>query len=113
MPVSETPSREISLELVELVVQDVLDRADLAGAVLVGDLEQARLGLLEQLAGPGPGTAKTLSWMSRVVVEQPAQQRVLLDDLRVVAGVARRGHEVRQRVDVRGAARLLELALLA
>src|SRR5881628_2958251 len=44
------------LELVQLVVEDGLDRAELAGAVVVGDLEELGLGLLEQLlrrAGEG------------------------------------------------------------
>ncbi len=50
------PLARDQLELVELVVEDVLDRAQLAGAVLVGDPEERALRLLEQLVGGARGS---------------------------------------------------------
>jgi hypothetical protein len=92
-------------------VQHVGYRAQLAGAVLVRDVEQAALGLFQQL---GYRTLKREDLVLNIARrrQEPAHERVLLDDLRVVADVARRGDQVRQRVDVRGAARVLEAALL-
>ena len=97
------------LELVELVVEDRLDRAHLAGVLVVGDLVHRLLGLLDQVAGLALDGERLLLDVARGV-EQTAQERVLLDDLRVVARVPRRRDEVGERVHEGRAARLLELA---
>ena len=75
------------LEAVDLLGEDVGDLAEVAGPVLVGDLEQERLGLLDQLAGLALALVDGLLDPVRGV-QQAAQERVLLDDPRVVAGVA-------------------------
>ena len=78
------------LELVDLVVEDVADLAEVVGLLLVRDLEEQPLGVLDQ----GPRLAVALR--DRLLdllggaLEAP-HQRVLLDDLRVVLGAARRG----------------------
>ena len=51
VPVTSRPSREISLEPVELLVQDVVDRPQVARVLVVSDLEQRRLRLLHELGG--------------------------------------------------------------
>ena len=97
------------LELRELVVEDGLDRADIARAIVVRDLVERGLRALEQLVGlAGEPVDVLLDAAGRV--EQPTQHRMLLDDAPVVPRVRRCGHKSRQRVDVGRAARLLELA---
>ena len=76
------------LEAVDLVAEDLGDPAEVAGALLVGDLEQQALGALDQLLRLALAVVDRLLDLLRGR-EQPPQQRVLLDDLRVVAGVAR------------------------
>ena len=50
VPVSPTSVLRELLELVDLVVEDRLERAHLGRAAVVADLEQHRLGALDQLA---------------------------------------------------------------
>ena len=90
-------------------MEDVLDLAELARALVVGDPEQRCLGLLHQLARVA-GDAEDLVLDLARRTEQAAQQRVVLDDPAVVADVARSRDHARQRVHVSRAARLLELA---
>ncbi len=69
-------------------MQDFRDALEVLGLILVGHLEQQRLGALDQLRG-----------LPLVIVhglldllggrEQPPEEGVLLDDVRVVARVAR------------------------
>jgi hypothetical protein len=75
----------------------------------VRDLVHRLLRLLDQLAGLALDRKRLLLDVAGCV-EQPPQERVLLDDLRVVPGVAGGRDEVRKRVHVGRAARLLELA---
>ena len=49
VPVMSEVAAGERLELVDLVVEDLADLAEVAGALLVGDLEQQALGLLDQL----------------------------------------------------------------
>ena len=100
------------VELVELDAEDRLERAEVAGLLGAGDVEEQHLGLLDEIL------RLALAALDRLLdplrgAEQPPQHRVLLDDLGVVAGVAgdrgRRG----ERVDDVLAAGLLELALAA
>jgi hypothetical protein len=94
------------LETVDLVAQDLRDAPEVARALLVGDLEQQALGPLDELVRlPLPIVDRLLDALrSR---EQPAKERVLLDDLRVVASVAgdwdRRG-KLRDRLLATGSA---------
>ena len=71
------------VELVELVVQDLVDRAEVLLAVVVGDLEHAPARPARRARAARRGARATDAWISYVVVEQPPQQRVLADDARV------------------------------
>ncbi len=89
------------VQLVELVVQDLLDRAEVLLPVVVGDLEHRALGLLDELARGGAALGDgRLDLVRRV--QHPAQQRVLADDPRVLAHVAGRGNAGGQLVDRAG-----------
>src|SRR3712207_136604 len=98
-----------AVELVELVVEDLLDRAEVLLAVVVGDLEHRPLGLRDEVARRPARLADARPDLVRRG-EQPAHERVLAHDPRVVAPVARRGDAGRQRVDGRLAAGLVERA---
>ena len=78
--------------------------------LVVADLEQHRLGALDQLARLAAVGGHVVLDLARGL-QHPPQQRVLLDDPRVVEDRADGGHHRRQRVEVRLAAGLLELAL--
>ena len=100
------------VELVELDVEDLLERAEVPGLLGAGDVEQQHLGLLDEVLG------LALATLDRLLdplggAEQPPQHRVLLDDLGVVAGVAGDRRRRGERVDGVLAADLLELALAA
>ena len=86
VPVSEVPSGRQPVQLVELVVQDFLDRAEVLLAVVAGDLEHRLLGLLDQLARRGRVAEDALLDLEGGL-QQAAHQRVLADDLRVAARV--------------------------
>ena len=89
-------------------MQDVLDRAKLAGALLVRDVVEAALDAVDQLLNvPRVGVDVVLGGARGV--EQLPQQGMLLDDPGVVADVAGRRDHARQRVDVGRAPGLLEL----
>src|SRR6478735_4281943 len=81
------PAGEL-LELVDLVVEDVADLAEVVGLLLVRDLEEQSLRVLDQ------GPRLSIALRNRLLdllggaLEAP-HQRVLLDDLRVVLGAAR------------------------
>ena len=99
------------LELVDLVVEDLADLPEVDGTLLVGDLEEEALGLLDHLRGLAVALGhRGLDLLRRRV--EAAHQRVLLDDLRVVPGAARRRHLGRQAGDHIPAADLLQLAVL-
>ena len=110
VPVSEVPFQRQPVQLVELLVQHLLDRAEVLLAVVAGDLEHRLLGLLDELARRRPVAEHALLDLVGAL-QQPAQQRVLAHDLRVAAGVPGGGHEARQLVHGGGTADLLELAL--
>ena len=97
------------LELVDLVVEDRLQRAHLRRAAVVADLEQDRLGALDQLARLAAVGRDVVLDLARGPQHAP-EQRVLLDDARVVEHRAHRRHDRRQRVEVRLAAGLVQLA---
>ena len=83
------------LEPLGLVDEDVGDRAEVARLLGAGDVEEQLLGLLDQLL------RLALAGVHRLLdplrgAEQPPQHRVLLDDLRVVAGVAGDGRARRR-----------------
>jgi hypothetical protein len=100
------------VQLVGLLVQDVRDRADLLLAVVGGDLQHGALRLLHQLSrGCLPGEDAGLDLVGGG--EQRAQLEVVMDDRAVLARMAGGRHPPGQLVDRRGAADLVELAVLA
>ena len=64
VPVSEVPSQREPVQLVELLVQHLLDRAEVLVAVVAGDLEHRLLGLLDELARRRLVRSRTLDWIS-------------------------------------------------
>ena len=99
------------LQAVDLVVEDIRHAAEIAGALLVGDLEQKRLGSLDQLLGLALAVVHGLLDLLGGS-EQPSQKRVLFDDLRVVARVSRHRNGRRQLGDRVLATGLRQLATL-
>ena len=78
-------------KLVDVIdVQDFRDALEVLGLILVGHLEQQRLGALDELRGLPLVIVHGLLDLLRGR-EQPAEERVLLDDVRVVARVSRHG----------------------
>ena len=99
------------LEPVDLVVEDLREEPEVAGLLFVGDFEEQLLGPLGELARLAVALVDpALDLLAGA--EQPAQQRVLLDDLGVVLGVAGGRDLGRQLGDVVLAARLLDLVAL-
>ena len=99
------------VQLVELLVQHVLDRAEVLLAVVARDLEHRLLGLLDELARRRVVAEHALLDLVRGL-QQPPQQRVLAHDLRVAAGVPGGRDEPGELVDRRRPAGVLELARL-
>ena len=95
-------------ERVEAPLHQVGDRDEAGADALVGDLEDALLGAVEDLVGVlGAG----VGFLQDVVRagDQRAQRRLLLDDRRVVLDVGRARHAVDEARDVGDAADVLEL----
>ena len=87
------------------------EQAEVARLLFVGDVEEQLLGPLGELARFAVALVDpALDLLAGA--EQPPQQRVLLDDLGVVLGVAGGRHLRRQLGDVVLAARLLDLVAL-
>ena len=96
------------LQPVDLVVEDLREQAEVARLLFVGDVEEQLLGPLGELARFAVALVHpALDLLAGA--EQPPQQRVLLDDLGVVLGVAGGRHLGGQLGDVVLAARLLDL----
>jgi hypothetical protein len=100
------------LELVDLLVEHRLDGLHLGGAAVVADLEEDRLGALDQLARLPPVGEDLVLDVARGG-QQAAKQRVLLDDARVVEDRTHGRDQRRQGVDVGGPARLFQLTRAA
>ena len=84
------------LEPVDLVVEDVSEDAEVARLLFVGDFEEQLLGPLGELARLAVALVDpALDLLAGA--EQPPQQRVLLDDLGVVLGVAG-GRDLRRQL---------------
>ena len=67
VPVSDVPSDRQPVELVELLVQDLLDRAEVLLAVVARDLEHRLLGPLDELARRAPrGRARSPGFRRRL-----------------------------------------------
>jgi hypothetical protein len=100
------------VQLVELLVEDLVDRAEVLLAVVVSDVEHRPLGALHEVA-----RGRLVRDDARLDLvrgrQQAAQQRVLAHDLGVVADVARRRDGAREGVDRALSAGLLEAAGLA
>src|ERR1700742_600199 len=92
-PVTASMSRKPGGELlqpVDLVVEDVTEDAEVGSLLFVGDFEEQFLGPLGEFARFAVAVVDpALDFLARA--EQPAQQRVLLDDLGVVLRVAGSG----------------------
>ena len=87
------------------------EQAEVARLLFVGDFEEQLLGPLRELPRlAGPLVDPALDLLAGA--EQPPQQRVLLDDLRVVLGVAGRGHFRGKLGDVVLASRFVDLVAL-
>ena len=109
VPVIALPSRESCSSLSSSADEDVVDRAEVLAAVLVGDLEDRALGDVDELARRRVVRVDAgLDLVGRP--QQPAQHRVLADDPRVLADVADRRHARGQQVDRGAAAGRVELA---
>ena len=109
VPVIERPSAESCSSLSSSADEQVVDRAEVLAAVVVGDLEDRALGEVDELARRRlVGVHARLDLVGRV--QEAAQHRVLAHDPRVLADVADRGHRARQQVDRRAAADALEQA---
>ena len=89
VPVRPTSLARELLELVDLLVEDRLDRAHLGHAAVVADLEEGGLGPLDQLARLAAVGEDVVLDLARGR-EHAAQQRVVLDDAGVVEDGARR-----------------------
>ena len=77
----------------------------------MGDLEDRALGHVHEVARERlVAVDLRLDLVGRV--QQPAQHRVLLDDPRVLAQVADRGHRAREQLDRRRSADVLQVARL-
>ena len=99
------------LEPVDLVVEDLREQAEVAGLLFVGDVEEQLLGPLGELARFAVALVDpALDLLAGA--EQASQQRVLLDDLGVVLGVAGGRDLGGQLGDVVLAARLVDLVAL-
>ena len=106
----ELAGREL-LQPVDLVVEDLREHAEVARLLFVGDFEEQPLRPLGELA------RLALAFVYPPLdllpgAEQAAQQRVLLDDLGVVLGVAGGRHLGGELGDVVAPARLLDLVAL-
>ena len=111
VPVSSSLAGRELLEAVDLVVEDLREESEVAGLLFVGDVEEQLLGPLGELARFAVALVDpALDLLAGA--EQAAQQRVLLDDLGVVLGVAGGGHLGGQLGDVVLAAGLLDLVAL-
>ena len=109
VPVMVLPASPSGGELLDLVVEDVGDDAEVLAAVVVADLEDRALGVVEQVARVA-GVGPTSCWISVGRGEEAADERGLLDDLAVLARVADDGRGGGERLDGGGAARGVELA---
>ena len=89
--------------------EQLLDAREAVARLLLADLEDLRLGFVEQL-GRGARALERLGDDRRRDLDQPAEDRLLANDLRVVLDVRRRRHGVDEEADVVLAARRLELA---
>ncbi len=99
------------LQPVDLVVEDLGEQAEVARLLFVGDVEEQLLGPLGELARFAVALVDpALDLLSGA--EQAAQQRVLLDDLGVVLGVAGGRDLGGQLGDVVLAARRVDLVAL-
>ena len=94
MPVA----REL-LELVDLLVEDLVDRAEVAGRSLVGDVEQSRSASSTSWRG-SPRRSATSASMLRATSSSRRSVASSLTILRVVTGVADRRHDRGELVHV-------------
>ncbi len=100
-----------AVQLVELAVEDVVDRLEVLLAIVLRDLEHGLLGPLDQRAGRAVAGHDARLDLVRGVQQAP-QERVVANDLRVMADVPRRLGRADECVDGVRAADALELARL-
>src|SRR5690606_27290217 len=99
------------LDLVEGALHDVPERQVVLAGALLGDRVDLGLGTVDDLVDVVVGRVSHLG-DARARLDQAAQHRALVDDLRVVRRVGRRGHRLHQGVQVRGTADLVDLTAL-
>ena len=97
------------LDVLELLVQQVADVREVVAEPLLGDGEDELLDLVDDVVGVVGRLERHRRRLLRRL-DEPAEQRRLLDDARVVGRVARRGDRADEVEDVRLAADLLDLA---
>ena len=93
------------VDLVHRRLQQRLQRLEVLGGAPLGDVVDLRLGAVDDLVDVSalrPGVA--VLHHPRAGLHQPAQQRLLRDDARVIAGIGGGGHRGDQGVQIRGAA---------
>ena len=107
----DTAPRRDGVDLVHRRLQEILERDVVLRGALLGDLVHLGLGAVDHLGDILPvGTGVAVLDDAGAGLHQPTQQRLLRDDLGVVAGVGRGGHRGDQRVQVRRTTDALELS---
>ena len=93
------------VDLVHRRLQQILERDEVLGKPPIGDVVDFRLSAVDHLGHIGTlGARVAVLHHPRSGLHQPAQQRLLGDDARVVAGVGGRRHRRDQGVQIRGTA---------
>ena len=89
--------------------EELLDAREALARALLRDLEDLRLGDVQQLVGCLAATERLGDDLGRDL-DQPSEKRLLLDDASVVLDVRRRRHRVDEEADVILAARPFQIA---
>ena len=104
-PAGQTAIGGDRVDLVHGRLQQVLQRDEVLGQAPIGDVVDLGLRAVDHLSDVGAvGARVAVLHHPGAGLHQPAQQRLLGDDLRVVAGIGRRRHHRDQGVQIRRAA---------
>src|ERR687893_355891 len=98
-------TRSDGVDLVHRGLQQLFERDEVLAGAALGDLVDGGLGAVDDVVDLGALRAVVAQLHdARPRLDEPAEDRLLGDDLRVVGGVGRGGHRGDQRVQVRRAA---------
>jgi hypothetical protein len=97
------------LDVLECRPEDLLDPDEALALVALGDLEDARLGLVEELVDVALALLVDVADDLRRLLDEPPEERLVADDARVVLEVRGRRDRVHERAEVVEAARRFEL----